>query len=224
MNTLTHSNSRWFRPGTAVLAATVLTLGACATTPVPTEQLAVTTAAVAHAVSAGGQELAPTEMGAARDKLVRAHLAVAAKDNSQALRLAQQAPKVSTVAASTAVPGLNQREWVRVFICRAFRGGWPTVRRQAKWISLPRMWNSLTVATPRATVRSLPHTWRQWGTVLQPAGVHTDEGSGARFLKSWSWAAKAPVPPQSPVPPDPATDSTGALTTLFFPPTNGVTP
>lgn len=89
MNTPTHS--RWLRPGTAVLAATVLTLGACATTPVPTEQLAVTTAAVAHAVSAGGQELAPTEMGAARDKLVRAHLAVAAKDNGQALRLAQQA-------------------------------------------------------------------------------------------------------------------------------------
>lgn len=100
MNTLTHS--RWLRPGTAVLAATVLTLGACATTPVPTEQLAVTTAAVAHAVSAGGQELAPTEMGAARDKLVRAHLAVAAKDNGQALRLAQQAQVDAQLAESKA--------------------------------------------------------------------------------------------------------------------------
>ena len=100
MNTLTHS--RWFRPGTAVLAATVLTFGACATTPVPTEQLAVTTAAVAHAVSAGGQELAPTEMGAARDKLVRAHLAVAAKDNGQALRLAQQAQVDAQLAESKA--------------------------------------------------------------------------------------------------------------------------
>ena len=100
MNTPTHS--RWLRPGTAVLAATVLTLGACATTPVPTEQLAVTTAAVAHAVSAGGQELAPTEMGAARDKLVRAHLAVAAKDNGQALRLAQQAQVDAQLAESKA--------------------------------------------------------------------------------------------------------------------------
>ena len=100
MNTPTHS--RWLRPGTAVLAATVLTFGACATTPVPTEQLAVTTAAVAHAVSAGGQELAPTEMGAARDKLVRAHLAVAAKDNGQALRLAQQAQVDAQLAESKA--------------------------------------------------------------------------------------------------------------------------
>ena len=85
-----------------MLAATVLTFGACATTPVPTEQLAVTTAAVAHAVSAGGQELAPTEMGAARDKLVRAHLAVAAKDNGQALRLAQQAQVDAQLAESKA--------------------------------------------------------------------------------------------------------------------------
>lgn len=81
------------RPSTHAgwVAALVLGLSACASTPVPTEQLAVTTAAVAQAVSAGGQELAPTEMSAARDKLVRAHLAVAAKDNEQALRLAQQA-------------------------------------------------------------------------------------------------------------------------------------
>ena len=75
----------------AWFGAAVLGLAACASAPVPTEQLAVTTAAVAQAVSAGGQELAPTEMSAARDKLVRAHLAVAAKDNEQALRLAQQA-------------------------------------------------------------------------------------------------------------------------------------
>ena len=97
-----HPSSRWLRPGIAVLAATVLALGACATSPVPTEQLAVTTAALAHAVSAGGQELAPTEMGAARDKLVRAHLAVAAKDNDQALRLAQQAQVDAQLAGSKA--------------------------------------------------------------------------------------------------------------------------
>ena len=79
------------RSSAAWLAAAVLGLSGCASAPVPTEQLAVTTAAVAQAVSAGGQELAPTEMSAARDKLMRAHLAVAAKDNDQALRLAQQA-------------------------------------------------------------------------------------------------------------------------------------
>lgn len=90
------------RPRAAWLAAAVLALSACASAPVPTEQLAVTTAAVAHAVSAGGQELAPTEMSAARDKLVRAHLAVAAKDNGQALKLAQQAQVDAQLAESKA--------------------------------------------------------------------------------------------------------------------------
>ena len=86
----------------AGLAVAVLTIAGCASAPVPTEQLAVTTAAVAQAVSAGGQELAPTEMSAARDKLVRAHLAVAAKDNEQALRLAQQAQVDAQLAGSKA--------------------------------------------------------------------------------------------------------------------------
>lgn len=90
------------RPSSAWLTAAVLALSACASAPVPTEQLAVTTAAVASAVSAGGQELAPAEMSAARDKLVRAHLAVAAKDNEQALRLAQQAQVDAQLAGSKA--------------------------------------------------------------------------------------------------------------------------
>ena len=103
MNTL-HSffGSLWPRTRHASLAAAVLALSACASAPVPTEQLAVTTAAVATAVSVGGQELAPTEMSAARDKLVRAHLAVAAKDNEQALRLAQQAQVDAQLAGSKA--------------------------------------------------------------------------------------------------------------------------
>lgn len=101
----THSTligARRLRPHTAWLAAAALALSACASAPVPTEQLAVTTAAVASAVSAGGQELAPTEMSSARDKLVRAHLAVAAKDNEQALRLAQQAQVDAQLAGSKA--------------------------------------------------------------------------------------------------------------------------
>jgi galactokinase len=93
---------RSLRTRGAWLGAAVLALSACASAPVPTEQLAVTTAAVAQAVSAGGQELAPTEMSAARDKLVRAHLAVAAKDNEQALRLAQQAQADAQLAGSKA--------------------------------------------------------------------------------------------------------------------------
>ena len=95
----TSPTSRSPRASAALLVATLLALGACASAPVPTEQLAVTTAAVAQAASVGGQELAPTEMAAARDKLMRAQMAVAAKDNEQALRLAQQAQADAQLAA-----------------------------------------------------------------------------------------------------------------------------
>jgi len=77
----------------AVLAfAVAAVLAACASTPPPpTEQIAVTTAAVANAAAQGAQELSPSELGLARDKLRRANLAMAAQDNEQAMRLAQQA-------------------------------------------------------------------------------------------------------------------------------------
>ena len=84
----------------AVAAALALALGACATTPPPTEQMAVANAAVAHAASAGSAEMAPLEMGLARDKMNRANLALAAKDNDTALALAQQAQLDAQLAES----------------------------------------------------------------------------------------------------------------------------
>lgn len=85
------------RPGAArtTLSATLflsaLALAACATTPSPTAQMAVSNAALAHAVSVGSAEMAPVEMGMAREKMNRANLALAARDNDTALALAQQA-------------------------------------------------------------------------------------------------------------------------------------
>ncbi len=73
----------------AMLSA--LLLGACASTPVPSEQMAVSTAALAGAVAAGAPELAPAEMAMARDKMGRANAAIAAKDNGTAMQLLQQA-------------------------------------------------------------------------------------------------------------------------------------
>jgi hypothetical protein len=75
----------------ASFGAAVLMLAACATTPPPTAQMAVSNAALAHAVGAGAVEFAPTEMAMARDKMSRANLALASKDNDAALALAQQA-------------------------------------------------------------------------------------------------------------------------------------
>lgn len=80
----------------------VALLSACASTPAPTAQVAVSTAAVANAVSAGAPELAPTEMKTARDKLDRANAAMGAKDYDNALVLAQQAQVDAQVAQAKA--------------------------------------------------------------------------------------------------------------------------
>ncbi|HET6788131.1 MAG TPA: DUF4398 domain-containing protein [Aquabacterium sp.] len=73
--------------------AVVATTTGCASTPpaASTAQIAVTEAALNHASSAGGAEMAPTEMAAARDKLVRANAAMTAREFDQALRLAEEA-------------------------------------------------------------------------------------------------------------------------------------
>jgi hypothetical protein len=75
----------------ALLVSASLLLIACASTPPPTAQVAVSAAAVANAVSAGGPELAPVEMKTARDKLDRANAAMLAKNYDSALALAQEA-------------------------------------------------------------------------------------------------------------------------------------
>jgi Domain of unknown function (DUF4398) len=86
----------------ALAACGALALTACASTPPPTEQVAVSTAAVANAVGAGATELAPAEMKAARDKLDRAKLAMVAKDYGSALALAQEAQVDAGVAQAKA--------------------------------------------------------------------------------------------------------------------------
>ena len=73
------------------LAASLLLLAACASTPVPNAQMAVSNAALAQAVRAGSAEWAPAELAMARDKMSRAVQAIAGKDNAAALDLAQQA-------------------------------------------------------------------------------------------------------------------------------------
>jgi hypothetical protein len=86
----------------ALLTGAALTalLGACASTPPPTDQIAVSTAALAHAAGAGSAELAPMETSMARDKLVRARAALANNDNDLALALAQQAQVDAQLAES----------------------------------------------------------------------------------------------------------------------------
>ncbi|HSI60033.1 MAG TPA: DUF4398 domain-containing protein [Ideonella sp.] len=99
-----HRDVRRLAQATLVLC-TAAFAAACASTPPPTAAVAVSAAAVSHAVSAGGADYAPVEMRAARDKLDRANLAMAAKDYDRALALAQEAQVDAQVAEAKADAG-----------------------------------------------------------------------------------------------------------------------
>ncbi|TFW28616.1 DUF4398 domain-containing protein [Duganella callida] len=99
--------------GIAVLAG----LAGCASEKTPaTADVAVSREAVAAATSAGAADLAPAEMQSARDKLMRANQALAAKDYRTAQDLATQAQadaqlaqsKANSAKATTAADELQQ--------------------------------------------------------------------------------------------------------------------
>jgi hypothetical protein len=75
----------------ASAALLLLTLGGCATAPMPTEQLAVAEAAVQRANTTSTQEAAPAELATAVGKLARARSAVTAGDAVLAGRMADEA-------------------------------------------------------------------------------------------------------------------------------------
>lgn len=76
----------------ALMAGSTLLMVACATqTPPPVALMAVSTAAVADAASAGGVEHAPEQMRLAREKLEKARVAMKDEDNERARKLASEA-------------------------------------------------------------------------------------------------------------------------------------
>lgn len=85
------------------IAALLLALTACATTPPPNEQLAVAKASVQRAEQAGAPELSPVELAGARDKLVRADKAVGADNAALATQLAVQADAEAQLAEARAI-------------------------------------------------------------------------------------------------------------------------
>lgn len=86
--------------GAIALAAVVA--AACASTPPPIEQMAVSKSAVANAVSAGGSQYAPVEMKTAQDKMDRANRAMGKEDYEDAGRLAREAQADARLAEKKA--------------------------------------------------------------------------------------------------------------------------
>jgi hypothetical protein len=87
-----------------VCAAVVLMLSACASSQKApaTADVAVSKNAVENAVSAGAADLAPAEINLAREKMMRANAALAAKDYTLARDLATQAQADAKLAQSKA--------------------------------------------------------------------------------------------------------------------------
>jgi len=83
-------------------AALITALAACASGPVPLEQIAVAKASVQRAEQAGATELAPVELSTARDKLQRAEQAGANHQGQTATMLADQADVDAQLAEATA--------------------------------------------------------------------------------------------------------------------------
>lgn len=78
--------------GTTALATFLaVLLSGCASAPVPTEQFAVSQAAIESAATAGATEYAPLELKTARDKLAAAQRAVDDKEYPAAAALAEEA-------------------------------------------------------------------------------------------------------------------------------------
>lgn len=89
--------------GTAVAAA--IFMAGCASTPsipAPTEQMAVSRAALNNASSAGGNELAPLQLKSAMEKMDAAERAMGEKNYARAKLLAEEALVDAKLAEATA--------------------------------------------------------------------------------------------------------------------------
>ena len=82
--------------------AAAMFMAGCASTSAPTEQMAVSKAAVSNAMSAGGNQFAPVQFKSALDKMDAAEKAMAEKNYELALRLAEQAEVDAKLAAEMA--------------------------------------------------------------------------------------------------------------------------
>jgi len=98
----------WYQALGGVGCAVVLIAG-CASTPPPTEQIAVSKSAISNAVSAGGSEYAPVEMRTAQEKMDRASRAMAKEEYENARWLAEEAQADARLAEKKAQSAKAQK-------------------------------------------------------------------------------------------------------------------
>ena len=95
------SSHQWYLAAGAIGVAAVVMAG-CASVPKPTEQIAVSNAAITSAVRAGGAEHAPVELKTAQDKMSQASQAMDKEEYESARWLAEEAQADATLAEKKA--------------------------------------------------------------------------------------------------------------------------
>ena len=96
------------RVGLLPLVGIVILMTGCASMPAPTEQMAVSKAALTRATSAGSNEYAPVELKSAMDKMNAAEKAMGKEDYIEAQRLAEQAQLDAKLAETKAASAKAQ--------------------------------------------------------------------------------------------------------------------
>lgn len=99
-NAINKLNQMMRRIGVAVAAA--ISMVGCASAPAPTEQMAVSKAALSNASSVGGNEFAPLQLKSAMEKMDGAEQAMTEKDYVRARQLAEQAQADAQLAGAMA--------------------------------------------------------------------------------------------------------------------------
>ncbi|PHN30726.1 DUF4398 domain-containing protein [Pseudomonas sp. ICMP 460] len=96
-------------PAPLLLMITAATLAACASAPMPTEQISLAKDAVDRAVSAGATEYAPLQMKAAQDKVFVMERDIGEKNYVKVKALAEQIQADANLAERTAITAKTQK-------------------------------------------------------------------------------------------------------------------
>ena len=92
-----------------ITVAVAIFMAGCASIPAPTEQMAISRAAINNASSAGANELAPQQLKFAMEKMGAAEQAMTEKDYVRARQLAEQAQVDAQLAEATARSAKEQK-------------------------------------------------------------------------------------------------------------------
>jgi hypothetical protein len=89
--------------GAGALALAIGAIAGCSSTPVPTDEVALSKSAVQTAIAAGGSEFAAVELKTAQDKVEAAEKAIDDDDNLKAKHLAEAATVDAKLAENKAL-------------------------------------------------------------------------------------------------------------------------